>query len=58
MAGRHRRRRKTIAVVTLAILALIAVGLFLGQAQAASLSDFIWLNDVPAATNALPGQGA
>jgi hypothetical protein len=43
MAGRHRRRRKTIAVFTLAILALIAVGIFVGQAQVQmALDDFIW----------------
>jgi hypothetical protein len=59
MAGRHRRRRKTITVFTLAILALIAAGFFLAQTvQAASLADFVWVNDAPAATNALPGQGA
>jgi hypothetical protein len=45
-------------VLALAILVLIVGGLFLGQVQAASLSDFVWMNDVPAATNALPGQGA
>lgn len=43
MAGRHRRRRKTIAVFTLAILLLIAGGIFFGEAQIQmSLSDFIW----------------
>jgi hypothetical protein len=45
-------------VLALAILVLIVGGFFLGQVQAASLNDFLWLNDVPAATNALPGQGA
>jgi hypothetical protein len=45
-------------VLALAILVLIA-GLFLVQTvQAASLADFIWVHGVPAATNALPGQGA
>jgi hypothetical protein len=43
MAGRHRRRRKTIAVVTLAILALIAVGIFVGEGRIEmSLTDYIW----------------
>ena len=43
MAGRHRRRRKTITVVTLAILALIAVGIFLGEGRVQmSLNDFVW----------------
>jgi len=43
MAGRHRRRRKTLAVFTLAILVLIAVGIFLGDGRMqASLSDYIW----------------
>jgi hypothetical protein len=58
MAGRHRRRRKTIVIVTLAILALIAGGVFFNQVQTASAADFVWMNDAPAATNALPGQGA
>jgi hypothetical protein len=26
--------------------------------QTASAADFVWMNDAPAATNALPGQGA
>ena len=43
MAGRHRRRRKTIAVFTLAILALIAVGIFVGEGHIQmSLTDFTW----------------
>ena len=43
MAGRHRRRRKTIVIVTLAILALIAVGIFVGEGHIQmSLSDFQW----------------
>ena len=59
MAGRHRRRRKTIAVLALAILVLVAGGFFLAQmVQTASLEDFQWLHDAPAAINALPGQGA
>lgn len=60
MAGRHRRRRKTIAVLALAILVLVAGGLIFAQmrVQAASLDDFNWLHDAPAATTALPGQGA
>jgi len=45
-------------VLALAILVLIVGGFFLGQVQAASLSDFVWMNDAPAATIALPGQGA
>jgi hypothetical protein len=44
MAGRHRRRRKTIAVFALAILVLIAVGIVFGagRIQMASLSDYVW----------------
>jgi len=44
MAGRHRRRRKTIMVFALAILVLIAVGIVFGQGrmQVASLDDFLW----------------
>ena len=58
MAGRHRRRRRTIVVLALALLVLIVGGLFLGQVQTASLQDFVWMNEAPAAINALPGQGA
>jgi hypothetical protein len=54
MAGRHRRRRKTIAVVTLAILALIAVGIFVGQVSVQmSLSDFLWGSGPAAGGSAL-----
>lgn len=45
-------------VLALAILLLIAGGLVLGEMQTASLNDFIWLQDAPAAANPLPGQGS
>ena len=45
-------------VLALAVLLLIAGGLVLGQMQTASLNDFVWMQDAPAAANALPGQGS
>ena len=46
-------------VLALAVLLLIAGGLVLGQMQIrSSLNDFVWMQDAPAAANALPGQGS
>lgn len=45
-------------VLALAVLLLIAGGLVLGQMQTDSLNDFVWMQDAPAAANALPGQGS
>jgi hypothetical protein len=59
MAGRHRRRRRAFqAALALAVLMLALAVFAIATSRVEALSDFNWVHDAPAATIALPGQGA